>query len=104
MKTIEDRYQEARADLSTRMMLGISAARIDPEGEARVVAGRFHVARKRRSAAEYQDVAEHLLQHYTPEVAYAIAIEINEQFETHLGYPPIGQIMVALEAAGSERA
>jgi hypothetical protein len=37
-------------------------------------------------------------------VAYFVAVELTEQFEPRLGYPPIGQIMVAMENEGSQTA
>jgi hypothetical protein len=72
--------------------------------EAAVLAERFDVSGKKRAASQYVDVASYLLSHYPPEVAYLIAVEITEQFEPRLGYPPIGQVMVAVEEQGSEGA
>jgi hypothetical protein len=70
--------------------------------EANALAGRFQVSQRRRAASEYTALAAYLLAHYPPEVAYFVAVELNEQFEQQLGYPPIGQIMVAMEQQGSE--
>lgn len=104
MPSLEERYANARACLQQRVAAGIAVARLDPGREASLAGKLFDVARKRRSASAYRDVADHLLTSYPPEIAYAVAIEINEQFERRVGYPPIGQIIVALEERGDERA
>jgi hypothetical protein len=81
-----------------------AAAGVDATHEANVLAERFGVSRKKRCASEYTDVASYLLTHYPPEVAYFVAVDLTEEFELRLGYPPIGQIMVAMEKQGSEGA
>jgi len=104
MSSLEKRYSEASIHLDQRMAVGIAEMAVDTKYEATVVAKLFDVARKRRSSSAYDDVADHLLNHYTAEVAYAVAVQINEQLEKRVGYPPIGQIMVALERHGGEGA
>jgi hypothetical protein len=104
MNAMETRYFKAQAFFTRRMADAIIAARVNPRHEAQMVARLFNISAKRRSASAYQDVAQHLVSSYAPEVAYAIAIEINDQFEKRVGYPPIGQIVVALEVMGGERA
>jgi hypothetical protein len=77
---------------------------VDTTREATALAQRFELTRKKRSASEYSDVARNLLSNHTPEVAYFVAVELTEQFEPRLGYPPIGQIMVAMENEGGQKA
>jgi hypothetical protein len=77
---------------------------LNPTHEANLLVGRFAVIRKKRAASEYTDVACYLVTHYPSEVAYFVAVELTEQLEPRLGYPPIGQIMVAMEEQGSEDA
>jgi hypothetical protein len=101
---MQDRYSEARAGLAQRATAAIAAAGLNTRYEADLVAKLFDVASKRRSASAYKDVAEHLLDNYAPEVAYFVAVELNEGFEKRIGYPPIGQIFVAWDESEDERA
>ena len=110
--------QENESEIGMQRLQGLYAAsqrRIDEqfakavEGlsmtqEASALTRRFDLSRKKRAVAEYAGVAEYLLSHYPPEVAYFVAVQINEQLEPRLGYPPIGQIMVAIETKGGEGA
>lgn len=101
---LQDRYSAAWRRLKERVAAGSAAAGVNPLAEAISVAHAFEIARKRRAASEYMEVADYLLRQFAPEVAYSVAIEIDEQFEGRLGYPPIGQIVLALERLGGERA
>jgi hypothetical protein len=101
---MEDRYSKARAGLAQRATAAIAAAGVNTRREADLVAKLFDVASKRRSAAAYQDLAEHLLDNYAPEVAYFVAVQLNEGFQKRIGYPPIGQIFVAWDESEDERA
>src|SRR5271157_1332002 len=103
MPGMDGRYSKARDLLEQRMSAALAAGGMDPSREANAIGERFNVARKHRSMAEYKDVAEYLISRYAPEAAYAIAVEINEQFVNRVGYPPIGQIFLALEAMGDQR-
>lgn len=104
MRKIQVRYKASQSRLLERFGRASAAKGVDTTHEANMLAKRFGVSRKKRSASEYTDIASYLLSHYPSEVAYFIAVEINEHFEPRLGYPPIGQIMVAMEKQGSERA
>jgi hypothetical protein len=104
MHHLQPRYAASQTRLLNRATRALAAAGVDATREAIALAHRFEIARKKRSASEYADVARHLLSNYTPEVAYFIAVEITEQLEPRLGYPPIGQIMVAMENEGCETA
>lgn len=104
MHRLQSRYAASQTRLLERATRDAAAASVDSTHEAKVLAERFGVSRKKRSASEYTEVASYLLSKYTPEVAYFIAVELTEQFEPRLGYPPIGQIMVAMEIQGGEDA
>lgn len=104
MSSLQAHYAASRARLLDRANSAADAARVNVRHEADALADRFQVSRKMRAASEYTALATYLLAHYPPEVAYFVAVELNEQFEQRLGYPPIGQIMVAMEQQGSELA
>jgi hypothetical protein len=104
MRRLQARYSALRARLGRMFATAITEAGVDTTHEAALLAERFGVSRKKRATSQYADLTSHLLSHYPSEVAYFIAVEINEQFESRLGYPPIGQIMVAMEEHGGERA
>jgi hypothetical protein len=104
MQRLQARYATLTTRLSERANRVAAAAAVDPAREASVLAVRFGVSRRKRSASEYTDLASYLLSNYTPDVAYFVVVELNEQYEPRLGYPPIGQIMVAMENQGSEAA
>src|ERR1017187_1802746 len=70
---------------------------LDTEHEARKVVKVCAIARKPRAVAAYKDVAEYLLIHYDPIVAYFIVVDIDIQMQPVLGYIPIGQIVLAVE-------
>jgi hypothetical protein len=104
MHRLQSRYSASQTRLLERATRAASAAGVDATREANVLAERFSVSRKKRSASEYTDIATYLLSSHTPEVAYFVAVKLNKQLEPRLGYPPIGQIMVAMESQGSEGA
>jgi hypothetical protein len=70
---------------------------LDTEQEARKVVQVCAIPRKSRAVAAYKDVAEYLLSHYDPIVAYFIAVNIDIEMQPVLGYIPIGQIVLAVE-------
>ncbi len=104
MASLQSRYAASRARLIERATGAAVAAGVDTTREVSVQAERFGVSRKKRAASEYTDFATYLLTHYPPELAYFMAVELDKQFEPRLGYPPIGQIMVAMEKQESEDA
>jgi len=104
VQKLQARYATLRTRLSERAARVAAAAGVDPTREANVLAARFGVSRRKRSASEYADLASYLLTNYPPDVAYFVVVELNEQFEPLLGYTPIGQIMVAMENLGGEAA
>ncbi len=100
MNTLQKKYSEMRTCLAERVAR--QPAFQEFTREAMAVAGRFHILQKRRAASEYTDLATYLMTTYSPEVAYFIAVAIDHRFAARLGYPPIGQIMVALEHIDGE--
>ena len=104
MHKLQARYASSQTRLLERFAKASAEAGVDATHEAKVLAERFGVSRKKRAASEYTDVVGYLLSHYPSEVAYFVAVEINEQLEPRLGYPPIGQIMVAMEKQGGDDA
>lgn len=104
MHKLQARYAASRTHLLERSARAAATAGVDVAYEASELAERFGLSRKKRAASEYTDVANYLLSHYPPELAYFVAVEINDQFEPRLGYPPIGQIMVAMEKQLSQSA
>ena len=104
MRRLQSRYAASQTRLLERATKAAAAAGVDATREAIALAQRFEVARKKRSASEYADVVSYLLSNHMSEVAYFVAVELTEQFEPRLGYPPIGQIMVAMENQGGEAA
>jgi hypothetical protein len=101
---LQSRYAASQTLLLEGATRATASTGVDVTSEAYILADRFAVSRKKRSASEYTEVATYLLSNYAPEVAYFIAVELNKQFEPRLGYPPIGQVMVAMEIEGNERA
>jgi hypothetical protein len=104
MHKLQSRYAASKTRLKERAIAASAEAGVDVTQEANVMAERFGVSRKKRAVSEYTDVARYLLNNYPSELAYFVAVELNEKFEPRLGYPPIGQIMVAVEDQGSEAA
>ncbi|MBN1569126.1 MAG: hypothetical protein JXA73_14850 [Acidobacteria bacterium] len=104
MHRLQSRYAASQTRLLERATKAVAARGMDSTREAVSLAQRFDVARKKRYASEYADVASYLLSNHAPEVAYLVAVELTEQLEPRLGYPPIGQIMVAMENQGGEAA
>mgnify|MGYP006295646361 CR=1 FL=1 len=108
MHRLQSRYAASQNRLLEQATRAAAEAGIDTASqitrEAIVLAQRFDIGRKKRSASEYADIASYLLSNYTPEVAYFVAAELTKQFEPKLGYPPIGQIMVSMENQGGESA
>lgn len=104
MHRLQSRYAASQTRLLERATRASASADVDATREAIALAQRFEVARKKRSASEYADVASYLLSNHAPEVAYFVAVGLTEQFEPRLGYPPIGQIMVAMENEGGKAA
>ncbi len=102
MHRLQPRYEASQRRLKEQS--SEAASGLDLAGEADSLAQRFDLARRKRSASEYAEVADYLLNRYPPELAYFVSVQINEQLEPRLGYPPIGQIMRALEARGGEGA
>jgi hypothetical protein len=83
-------FSEAEKALST-------SAEIDVQKEATNVIRQFSISSKPRQFSAYNDVALYLLATFHPSVAYFIAVEIDQQIAPVLGYPPIGQIVLAVE-------
>ena len=104
MHSLQPRYVASQTRLTNQATRAAADADVDFTREAIALAQRFDVSRKKRSASEYADMASYLLSKHTPEVAYFIAVELTEQFEPRLGYPPIGQIMLAMERERSRGA
>jgi hypothetical protein len=104
MQGLQARYAASGTRLDKRLSAAKAASGVDISREANELAERFAVFRKKRAPSQYADIARHLLEHYPAEVGYFIAVEINEQFESSLGYPPVGQMMMAMEAEGGEGA
>jgi hypothetical protein len=104
MQGLQAQYAASGTRLAKRLETATAASGVDISHEANALAERFGVIRKKRAPSQYVDIARHLLEYYQPEVGYFIAVEINEQFESRLGYPPVGQIMMAMEAEGGEGA
>lgn len=102
MSSLQSQYAASQARLLKQADSAADAARLDTAHEAGVLADRFKVSRKKRVASEYAELAAYLSAHYPPEVAYYIAVDLNERFEPRLGYPPIGQVMVAMEQQESK--
>lgn len=100
-RKLQARYSAAGAGLRQRIVAAVAATGLDPASEAAFLGKRFGVLRKRRDASEYVDVVGYLLNQYPCELALIVTVELNNQFEQRLGYPPIGQIMVAMERWGS---
>jgi formylglycine-generating enzyme len=106
MRRLQARYAAAGTRLSERLAAAVTASGVDTTREAAFIGKRFGVLQKRRGASEYVDVAGHLLNHYSPELAMIVAVELDKQFERRLGYPPIGQIMLSMgewESDGAAR-
>ena len=104
MYKLQSRYEALQNQLLKRVTQVTTSSNMDLTYESNALAERFGISKKKRSGSEYVDVAFYLLKNYEPEVAYFIGVELNEQFERKLGYPPIGQIMVAMENEGSKNA
>lgn len=104
MRKLNAQYTATRTHLTEPAKSAEALAGVTAAGEANALTERFCLLRKKRSALEYMEIASYLLGNYTPEFAYFIAVELNEQLEPRLGYPPIGQIMKAMELEGSEDA
>ena len=104
MHRLQARYATSHIRLFEGATRAAAATGVDTTREAIVLAERFGVSRMKRSASDYREVASYLLNTYAPEMAYFVAVKLNEQFEPRLGYPLIGQIMVAMEDQGSEGA
>ena len=102
MQGFQARYTASQRRLEERFAK--AAEGLNVAQEAASLTRRFDLSRKKRAGSEYAEVAEYLLNHYPSEVAYFVAVEINEHLEPRLGYPPIGQIMVAMETKGGEGA
>lgn len=102
MQRLQARYNASQRRLEERFTE--AAEGLDAAQEAASLTRRFDLSRKKRAASEYTEVAEHLLSHYASEVAYFVAVQINEHLEPRLGYPLIGQIMVAMENCGEKAA
>jgi hypothetical protein len=98
MQRLQARYASSQRRLEERFAK--AAEGLNVTQEAASLTRRFDLSRKKRAGSEYAEVAEHLVNHYPPEVAYFVAVAITEQLEPRLGYPPIGQIMVAMETKG----
>jgi len=104
MNRLQPWYATSQTRLLEQATRTAAVAGVDVTREAIILAKRFGVSRKKRSASEYTDVAGHLLSNYTPEVAYFVAVELDILFEPRLGYSPIGQVVVAMENLGIEDA
>ncbi len=102
MQKLQAQYRASQRRLEEQ--LAKAAENLNLVKEAASLAKRFDLSRKKREGSEYADVADYLLNHYPSEVAYFVAVELNERFEPRLGYPPIGQIMVAMEKEDSKGA
>lgn len=102
MQRLQARYRASQRRLDERFAK--AAENLNLANEAAWLANFVGLLRKKRAGTEYADVADYLLNHYPSEVAYFVAVELTEQFEPRLGYPPIGQIMLAMEKEGSEGA
>ena len=70
---------------------------MDTEEEAQKVSRLLARSTKPRDVSAYRDVADHLLAHYEPSVAYFVAVDIDLQMRSIVGYIPIGQIALAVE-------
>ena len=101
---LQARYAAVQARLDERVTAAAAAAGVDAAAEGARLAERFTVWRKTRAPEEYAELAAELLRRYEPELAYLLAVAIHDQYEHRLGYPPIGQIMRAVEEIGDERA
>jgi len=106
MKNIAKKYLELGNSLEERAfsILNAKPYALDLKNEAIKIGDSFEILLKKRSANSYTDIAKYLLNTYEPEIAYFVAVEINEIFEKKLGYPPIGQITLALENIGGKHA
>ncbi len=92
-RDLSDRYAALADDAAKRAR----ASSTDPETAAKEVAKKCGLHNKPREFTAYKDVAAYLIGTYEPEVAYFVAVEINEQYAQSLGYIPIGQIVLAVE-------
>lgn len=92
---VSQRYEHVKKTIAAKAEA--LAASVDVETESAEIARACAVSRKPRQFSAYQDVALRLLDHYDPLIAYFIAVELNEQHASQLGYPPIGQIVLAVE-------
>jgi hypothetical protein len=101
---LQARYVAAQARLDQRFAAAAAALDGDVATEAAQVAERFAISGRKRAPEEYAELATMLLTTYEPELAYLVAAAINDRYEKRLGYPPIGQIMRAIEEMGGERA
>lgn len=101
---LQARYAAAQRRLDERFAAAAAAAGVDAAAEAAMLAERFEVRRRKRAPDEYAELSAELLSRYEPELAYLIAAAIHDQYEQRLGYPPIGQIMRAVEEIGDDRA
>ncbi len=104
MRKIQTQYKASQSRYLERLARASAETGVNARNEANMLANRFGLSQKKRNASEYAGIASYLLSHYSSEMAYFIAVEINELFEPQLGYPPIGQIMVAMEKQESEDA
>jgi hypothetical protein len=102
MKSLQSRYEKLQTRLMERANQELSAADAETTRAATLLIERFNVLQKKRSASDYMDVASYLLSNYSPVLAYFIATELDEKLEPRLGYPPVGQILLAMEILGNE--
>ena len=102
MHRLQARYEVSQRRMEERFARAVEDLNLAQEAISLI--SRFNMSRKKRAGSEYVEVAEYLLNQYPSEVAYFISVAINEYLEPSLGYPPIGQIMVAMETKGGENA
>src|ERR1039458_8135395 len=102
-RNVNQRYLQAHRAAVQRAQSLISQLAVNGDVEATKLEKLCSISKKPRIFRDYQDVACQLLDNYDPSVAYFIMTAINERLAGVLPYPPIGQIMLAIEHIGEVR-